>query len=596
MSGSTAAPPPAAGRLIAERYRLRRVLGAGAMGMVWLAYDEVLHRSVAVKEVRLPPGTPGGEAEAVRERTLREARAIAALTHPNVIAVYDVARQDGEPFVVMELMASRSLAEVVRRHGPCTAAQAAMIADAVAAALEAAHRRGITHRDVKPGNVLVGDDGQIKLTDFGIARNVSEVTMTSSGMILGTPAFIAPEVAAGGEVGPAADLWGLGATLFAVVEGRPPYNADDDPVATVSRVVHGDVPQPRPDAPLADVITALMVKDPKARLSLVELRRRIRSRLPEPGTVAFPQDEPNQPPGDETPTKGNRQPVLPPAEPTATTSQALAADPGPLPFAPTGGTGRPELAADPGPLPVGPPARTGAVAARPAPRRRGALAATGLVLVAVLVFAIAAGGAFAASRRLAHQPLLPPTATDPTSTTMPPTPAPDTVLKTQQGDAYTLTGGTGGTYTIGVPASWTEFVEQRTAAPLPPSCAVRYVDQTGSYELTVERFPNYYPTFTIQRYLDELGETWTGSDLVMGTSSTPTPLSGGAAEPPQELSYRTVDPITEGGTPARRTTYMALYPKDDDLWVLSLTVPTDEESNQNSSMFDRMRTSFAPTG
>ncbi|HEY4460232.1 MAG TPA: serine/threonine-protein kinase, partial [Pseudonocardiaceae bacterium] len=230
-------------RLIADRYRLGRVIGRGSMGIVWLAYDEVLRRAVAVKEVRLPPGMPAAEAASVRERTLREARAIAALTHPNVISVFDVARHNGEPYVVMELVASRSLAELIRKHGKCSIEQAALVADSVAAALEAAHRRGITHRDVKPGNVLIGDDGQIKLTDFGIARNMSEVTMTSSGLILGTPAFIAPEAAAGDPVTPAADLWGLGATLYAAITGDPPYDKGDDPVETITEVVHGEIPR-----------------------------------------------------------------------------------------------------------------------------------------------------------------------------------------------------------------------------------------------------------------------------------------------------------------------------------------------------------------
>jgi len=215
-------------RLIAGRYRLRRVIGRGSMGVVWLAYDEVLHRPVAVKEVQLPPGMPAAEANDARERTLREARAIAALTHPNVVAVHDVAKQGVEPFVVMELVPGRSLARLIGRSVPLNTEQAAAVADALAAGLDAAHRRGITHRDVKPGNVLVGADQQVKLTDFGISRNVSEVTMTSSGLVLGTPAYIAPEVAAGDPVTTAADLWGLGATLFAAVEGRPPYDAGGD--------------------------------------------------------------------------------------------------------------------------------------------------------------------------------------------------------------------------------------------------------------------------------------------------------------------------------------------------------------------------------
>ena len=176
---------------------------------------------------------PEPEADELRERTLREARAIAVLSHPNVITLHDVAREQGEPFVVMEYMAARSLAQLLRAGGGLSTAQSALIGDAVAAALDAAHAAGITHRDVKPGNVLVASDGRMKLTDFGIARNVSERTMTRTGIMLGSPAYIAPEVASGGQVTPAADLWGLGATLFAVDRGPGAVRPDGPVLETV---------------------------------------------------------------------------------------------------------------------------------------------------------------------------------------------------------------------------------------------------------------------------------------------------------------------------------------------------------------------------
>src|SRR5262249_32931914 len=176
---------------------------------------------VAVKEVLAPPGMPAAEAGLLRERTLREARAIATLSHPHVVTLFDVVQQDGEPFVVMELLPSRTLAALIKEHGPLDAGGAALVANAVASALQSAHQAGITHRDVKPGNVLIGDDGRIKLTDFGISRNIAESSLTATGLTLGSPAFMAPEIASGGQVTPAADLWGLGATLFAALEGRP---------------------------------------------------------------------------------------------------------------------------------------------------------------------------------------------------------------------------------------------------------------------------------------------------------------------------------------------------------------------------------------
>src|SRR5256885_12089334 len=141
------------------------------MGMVWEAYDESLHRPVAVKEVRRPPGMPRAEADELRERTLREARAIAVVSHPNVITLHDVAREGENPFVVMEYMPARNLSELLRAFGPLEAPHAATVGYAVAAGLAAAHEAGITHRDVKPGNVLVAQDGRVKLTDFGISRN-----------------------------------------------------------------------------------------------------------------------------------------------------------------------------------------------------------------------------------------------------------------------------------------------------------------------------------------------------------------------------------------------------------------------------------------
>ncbi|HEX8933278.1 MAG TPA: serine/threonine-protein kinase, partial [Pseudonocardiaceae bacterium] len=265
--------------MVAGRYRLDAVLGRGTMGTVWSAHDEVLGRPVAIKEVLLPLGIPDAEADALRERAMREARAIAALSHPNVVTLYDVAREGSAPFVVMELVASRSLAELTR-DGPLPPQQVVVIGAAVAAALQAAHAAGITHRDVKPGNVLVAHDGRIKLTDFGIARNPADRTLTATGLMLGSPAYIAPEIASGGPVNPASDLWGLGATLFAAVEGRPPYDAGTA-MATVAAVVQDEVPTASCSGPLAEVIGNLMVKDPARRMPLTRVRQLLGA-TPEP--------------------------------------------------------------------------------------------------------------------------------------------------------------------------------------------------------------------------------------------------------------------------------------------------------------------------
>ncbi|HEX3778222.1 MAG TPA: serine/threonine-protein kinase [Pseudonocardiaceae bacterium] len=555
-------------RLIAGRYRLGRVIGKGSMGIVWHAYDEVLHRPVAVKEVRLPPGMPAAEAASVRERTLREARAIAALTHPNVISVFDVARHNGEPYVVMELVASRSLAELIRRHGKCNVEQAAQVADSVAAALEAAHRRGITHRDVKPGNVLIGDDGQVKLTDFGIARNMSEVTMTNSGLILGTPAFIAPESASGDPITPAADLWGLGATLFATVTGEPPYDAGDDPVETITEVVHGEVPRLAEDIPLAGVISALMVKEPGQRISLVEVRRRIRPLLPEPGASVFPVDNPDDPnaPADDTPTRGLLTPVPQPAA-----SQAV-----PMP-----------LAADPGPLPFH--TRT---------RRRSTWAAAGLVVVAVLLFVAAAGGSFVAARTLAGSGLVPPAKhTAPPTTQVSQPNVPLTFTETR-GSAATVNGISGGDYTIDVPTGWQNFVEQRNEGRLPAGSAVHYVAPDGTEELTIEWYPNYYSSGdTIATYLAALRAIWPQQAFTVAEDVNPIKGVGEGPEPAVEFGYRTVDGISTDSPLANphRTTYADLLPDGDDLWVVSVTVETEAEAIEKTRLFDKIKTTFQVT-
>ena len=570
-------PPPTSDqpgndRLIAGRYRLGRVIGRGSMGIVWLAYDEVLHRAVAVKEVRLPPGMPAAEAASVRERTLREARAIAALTHPNVIAVFDVARHNGEPYVVMELVASRSLAEMIRRHGACSTEQAALVADSVAAALEAAHRRGITHRDVKPGNVLIGNDGQIKLTDFGIARNMSEVTMTNSGLILGTPAFIAPEAASGDPVTPAADLWGLGATLYAAVTGDPPYDAGDDPVETVTEVVHGEIPRLPAGSPLAEVVSALMVKDPAARIPLVEVRRRIRPLLPDPGASVFPANEPEGPegPADNTPTRGLVSPVAPPQR---AAQAAPAGEPMPL-------------AADPGPLPF--------MIDRSPGRRRGRAATIALLVVAVLLFVGAAGGSFVAARTLAGRSLVPPPKPS-TQVQTAPTQNPPVELTPTDGTAVVANGLSGGSFTIQVPSGWQTFAEQRSTT-FANGAAVHYVKPDGTEELTVE----WYPNSSIDGYLQGLRANWVQSGGPVFTAERPAPITGlpgGGPKQAEEVGYRTIDgqSAQQSSANAHRTTYADLLPDGDSLWVVSLTMVTQDES-AGSTLFGKIKLTFAPSG
>ncbi|HXV94623.1 MAG TPA: protein kinase, partial [Pseudonocardia sp.] len=336
-------------RRIAGRYLLSSRLGSGAMGTVWSGFDELLRRRVAVKELKVPLGIPDREAFDLRERILREARALGGLSHPNVVTVYDVVEVDGAPMVVLEMVPSRNLAAMIAEQGTLSVEQAAVVGFATAGALRAAHRAGITHRDVKPGNVLVGDDGRVKLTDFGIARNAADAPMTTAGLVLGSPAYIAPEVAAGQAVTPAADLWGLGATLFAAIEGRPPYDVRGDPVSTITEVVDGAVPQPSTYGPVAEVIRALMVKDPEQRMPLQQVRARLRPLVADPEDPLYPgsPDAPTMTAMEVprvSPRSGTRPAGGAPPSPSAAGTHR-GARPSPRPEGPS------PLAADPGPLP-----------------------------------------------------------------------------------------------------------------------------------------------------------------------------------------------------------------------------------------------------
>lgn len=264
--------PPApegepAQRVLGGRYRLERVVGKGAMGKVWAAHDEVLNRPVAIKEVDFPAGMPQSEVDQILQRTMREARAVASVSDPHVVTIFDMLSLPHGPAIVMELLSARSLAEMLGQDGALSDTEAAVIGLSVAAGLLAAHSAGITHRDVKPGNVLVCDDGRIKLTDFGIARSAGEHTITATGLLLGSPAYISPEVASGRPANAQSDAWGLGALLFACVQGVPPFDRGT-PLATLTSVVQDAVP-PHPDSGrLGGVIRGLLVKDPSTRMSV----------------------------------------------------------------------------------------------------------------------------------------------------------------------------------------------------------------------------------------------------------------------------------------------------------------------------------------
>lgn len=265
-----------AGDLVSARYRLVSRISSGGMGAVWLARDELLGREVALKQVLPQPGADAAQATEQRERSLREGRIAARLTHPHVIAMYDVALDGGEPWLVMEYLPSRSLAAVLNHTGPLPVTEVRRIGAQLSDALAAAHRVGIVHRDVKPGNVLIAEGGHgprtVKITDFGISHAYGDVNLTQTGILHGTPAYLAPEVARGGEPTEASDVFSLGATLFTAVEGDPPFGVSDNTIALLHRVARGEVAHPQRAGAMTSTLLQMLEPNPAHRLTMSQAR------------------------------------------------------------------------------------------------------------------------------------------------------------------------------------------------------------------------------------------------------------------------------------------------------------------------------------
>jgi serine/threonine protein kinase len=366
--------PAGSDRIVAGRYQLIEPLGSGGMGTVWLARDELLRRRVAAKEIFPPAGMTADERAALRQRTLREARTAARLSHPNVVTIYDVAEDDGRPWIIMELIQARSLREVVEQDGPLDPPAAARVGLQVLAALRSAHALGIMHRDVKPGNVLIEADGRAVLADFGIARAEDSTATTASGVLVGSPSYIAPERAQGDRGGPASDLWSLGATLYAAVEGRPPYDRAGA-LATLMAVVSDPPDPPRRAGSMWPVISGLLAADQARRLGAGEAEKLLRRAAePRSAPVAEPGGVPVTEPGGVPVTEPGGVPVTAPmaaAAPPATVEMAAAEGPaGTLKHAERTRAFRPadspEREPGPGPAQPSAPAREPASAQPPA--------------------------------------------------------------------------------------------------------------------------------------------------------------------------------------------------------------------------------------
>lgn len=413
------------------------------MGVVWAAHDELLQRDVAVKEVHFPPSLGQEDVERLSGRTLREARAVAAVDTPSVVRVFDIVEQDGRPWIVMELLRGRTLTEAIAQEGPLPPHEVARIGLALVDALEASHAAGILHRDVKPGNVLLVDSGRVALTDFGIATAAGADDPTT-GVVLGSPSYVAPERFHGLAPGTASDFWALGATLWTAAEGHPPYGGQDA-YAVVNAVATTAPPPLTQGGPaLRDVLLAVMDRDPARRPGPEQLRHALERVLHEPGTTLSP---------------------------TAVLTEPLVVD-----FDRTTVLGRPEPAA-PRALTAPPPIRPAAPARAP---HRGPWA-----LVAALVLAALAVGAAVALRPQGAGTAAAPRATPrPSATAAAPeeasaAPSQAAAVGTSAGDR-SYTDPTVG-WSVLVPQGWTrETVDAGT----------RFTDpSSGRYVLVATRYP-----------------------------------------------------------------------------------------------------------
>ncbi|OBC04676.1 serine/threonine protein kinase [Gordonia sp. 852002-50816_SCH5313054-c] len=262
--------------LVAGRYRLKSRIGGGGMGTVWLARDQLLDRDVAVKQVLSTEGLSDDSADNARKRAMREGRIAAKLGHRNAIAMHDVALDRGEPWLVMEYLPSRSIAQILYSAGTLDVTESAKIGAQVADAMTEAHAAGIVHRDIKPGNILISESGRnvglVKLTDFGISRAKDDITLTQTGVITGTPAYFAPEVARGAEPSEASDVYSLGATVYTMVEGEPPFGVDDNSLVMLHKVARAQINPMKRAGALEPVLLHMLEPSPTKRITMAQAR------------------------------------------------------------------------------------------------------------------------------------------------------------------------------------------------------------------------------------------------------------------------------------------------------------------------------------
>lgn len=451
-------------RRVGGRYRLVERLGQGGMGTVWRGQDELLQRPVAVKQVAVPASLAGTDRESARSRVMREARAAARMSHPASVTVFDVLEDDGSIYIVMELLPTRTLAAVVEEEGPVPAERAADLGIKLAGVLEAAHARGIVHRDVKPSNVMVLPDGSVKLTDFGVASVTDDPAITATGQVLGSPSYMAPEQAQGERSGPAADWWGLGATLYHAVEGRPPFEREGA-LPTLTAVVNEEPETPVRAGPLAPVIAQLLAKDPAMRPAGEAVRRQL---------AAVAGGAPVSPRPRHADATDELTVVAPVPRPVG-----HQAPPTPAP-GPPAHEDRPD--APPPPTPAAPPPPAGAPPApgpRPPPDVPASAAPTAVraALVALVVLAVLVAGVQLA--RLAGGSGDEETGA-PTTAASAPTTAPGEPTTAATGPRRAATTTTAAAAAAAVPADWVDYTDPKTGYRVahPPTWQVRPVDAT----------------------------------------------------------------------------------------------------------------------
>ncbi|MGY1688826.1 serine/threonine-protein kinase [Geodermatophilus sp. SYSU D01105] len=382
--------------LVAGRYRLVSRIGGGGMGTIWLARDERLGRQVALKQVLPPAGADEAAVEQQRQRALREGRIAARLSHLHAIRVFDVAVEAGSPWLVMEYLPSRSLAEVLHEDGVLRVDEVAQVGAQVADALAATHAAGVVHRDVKPANVLIGSgpdvDGLVKITDFGISHARGDVTLTQTGQITGTPAFLAPEVARGNEMTPASDVFSLGATLYTCLEGQPPFGMDDNALRLLHRVAAGELEPPRRAGSMTGPLLRMLDPDPARRPTMEQVRDELAQlaagRDGDPTTVLLARTRLR------SSTNRDRTAEFPPAAGSLGAAAAPAHPPRTSTPPPRTSTPPPRTSTPPGARPPQPQPAARPAAATPARRRR-----TPAVAALVLAVLLAGGAALWATTR-----------------------------------------------------------------------------------------------------------------------------------------------------------------------------------------------------